>query len=263
VSEAKAKDWNPGTYARFRGLRLRPALDLIARIGDLPPGALVDLGCGNGAVAEALATAFPGRDLIGVDNSPAMLAEAAAGGVYSALIEADIASWRPDMPPALIFSNAALHWLGDHPALLPRLAQALAPGGVLAVQMPGQYLAPSHALLRALAAELFPERFDFADWQAPVALPADYARLLAPLGEVEAWETTYVQRLAPAPGAHPVRRFTEATAMRPFVARLDPAEAARFLAAYEAALAMAYPAEPDGGVLFPFRRVFFTLRRPG
>lgn len=254
------KDWDPGTYSRFRDFRLRPALDLLARVGAVPEGPVVDLGCGDGAVAEALAARFPDRALVGVDSSPAMLAQAGATGLYSELVEADIAGWAPARPPAVIFSNAVLHWLDGHDALMPRLARMLAPGGVLAVQMPGQTEAPSHALLRWLAGEMFPGRVDdHAARAGAVAAPADYVRLLADLGAVEAWETTYVQPLAPAGAAHPVRRFTESTAMRPFLAALDAEEAGRFVSAYEAELAAAYPAEEDGTVLFPFRRVFVTL----
>lgn len=222
----------------------------------MPAGDVVDLGCGDGAVAGALRARFPGRRLVGVDASPAML-KAAEG--YDATVCADIASWRGD-GVALIFSNAALHWLGDHGALMPRLAGMLCPGGVLAVQMPGQFGAPSHRLLREIAAGMFPERFDFADWQAPVATAVEYHAMLSPLGQVESWETAYVQRLEAAAGGHPVRRFTESTAMRPFVERMDEGEAARFVAAYDEALAEAYPVAEDGSVLFPFRRVFFTLR---
>lgn len=249
-------DWDPGAYGRFRGLRLRPALDLLAQVDGVPDGDVVDLGCGDGAVAGALRARFPGRRLVGVDASPAMLAQARG---YDATVCADIAAWRAD-GVALIFSNAALHWLGDHGALMPRLAGMLCPGGVLAVQMPVQFMAPSHRLLRDIAGAMFPDRFDFADWQAPVATAAVYHAMLSGVGAVQAWETEYVQRLEPVAEGHPVRRFTESTAMRPFVDRMDGEEAARFVAAYDAALAAAYPAGEDGAVLFPFRRVFFTLR---
>lgn len=250
---AARNDWDPGAYDRFRGLRLRPALDLLAQIGAVPEGDVVDLGCGNGAVAEALRARFGGR-LIGVDQSAAMLDQAAG---YDALVPADIAEWVPERPPAVIFSNAALHWLGDHAGLMPRLARMLMPGGVLAVQMPGQFDAPSHRCLREVAARLFPDRFDLAA-EAPVMPAVAYWRMLAGLGRIEAWETEYVQRLEPAVG-HPVRHFTESTAMRPVLARLTAAEAEVLVQAYEAELALAYPPLPDGAVLFPFRRVFFVL----
>ncbi len=256
---AGRSDWNPESYARFGDLRLRPALDLMAQIGDLPEGEIVDLGCGNGAAGPALRARFAGRRIVGLDASPSMLAAARDAGAYARLIEGDAAQWRAESPVALIFSNAALHWLGDHARLMPHLAAQLAPGGTLAVQMPRQYGAPSHRFLRDFAAEMFPDRFDLANWKAPVSTPVEYHRMLAGLGRVNVWETDYVQRLEPVTDGHPVRRFTESTAMRPYLDKLSAAEAADFVARYETALAAAYPIEADGSVLFPFRRLFFTM----
>ncbi|MGL5009945.1 MAG: methyltransferase domain-containing protein [Paracoccaceae bacterium] len=252
------QDWNPETYARFRGLRLRPALDLLAQVGTLPAGGVVDLGCGDGAVGPVLAARFGA--VTGVDTSPAMLARAGETGAYAALVLADIAEWQPDGLCALIFSNAALHWLGDHARLLPRLAGFLEPGGMLAVQMPGQFNAPSHALLRQIAGNMFPDRFDFTSYDVPVHALETYHAMLAGLGEVAVWETSYLQRQPAVADGHPVRAFTESTAMRPFVERLTKAEAAGFVTAYDAALHEAYPVLEDGSALFPFRRVFLTLR---
>ncbi len=258
MTAAPQQDWNPETYARFRGFRLRPALDLMAQIPALPPGDVIDLGCGAGAVGPALAARFS-RAPIGIDTSPAMLAKARDTGAYAALHEGDASAWAPETPPALIFSNALCHWLPDHAALFPRLARALAPGGTLAVQMPRQYGAPSHALLRELAARLYPDRFDYSAWQAPVAAPEVYHGLLSPLGALQLWETRYLQHL-PAEGAgHPVQAFTSATAMRPFLAKLTEEEAATYRAAYDAALAGAYPRAADGSAVMPFLRLFFVL----
>jgi trans-aconitate 2-methyltransferase len=191
------KDWNPGTYERFRDLRLRPALDLLAQVPELPPGQIVDLGCGAGAAGPALRVRFPQAQLLGLDASAAMLARATAAGVYNALLLCDIGGWRPKEPIALIFSNAALHWLDDHDRLLPRLAGFLAPGGALAVQMPRNFDAPSHVLLRELSAKLFPDRFPCKPYRAPVYPARDYLKTLSPLGTVDAWETEYLQRLPP------------------------------------------------------------------
>lgn len=127
--------------------------------------------------------------------------------------------------------------------------------------MPRQFGAPSHRFLRDFAAEMFPDRFAQDGWQAPVAAPVDYHRMLAPLGSPSVWETDYVQRLAPVDRGHPVGRFTEATVMRPYLDGLSPAEQKALRTRYEAALALAYPVEPDGSVLFPFRRLFFILKR--
>ena len=257
MSKAAKSDWNPETYARFRGLRLRPALDLLMQVGGLPQGEVVDLGCGAGAAAAALKQRFPKHPLVGLDASPAMLASARG---YVRLVAADLTKWQPATPPALIFSNAALHWVPDHGALLPRFAGFLAPGGVLAVQMPRQFMAPSHRFLRDIAAALFPDRFDFSQYDPPVQPAATYWEMLSPLGQVEAWETEYVQRLDATADMHPVRAFTRPTAMRPFVDKLSEAEAEIYVSAYDKALASAYPLLPDGSALMAFRRVFVVLK---
>jgi trans-aconitate 2-methyltransferase len=237
---------------------LRPALDLLLRIGEPPEGDVVDLGCGDGAVADPLRQLFPDRRLVGVDSSQSMLAHCVG---YDETRLAEIGHWAPERAPAVIFSNAALQWLPHHEAMFPQLVAFLLPGGVLAVQMPRQYHAPSHRLMRDLAGGMFPDRFQFEDWVAPVGPPAAYHRLLAPLGDLLVWETEYLQPLAPVAEGHPVRAFTEATALRPFLARLGEGEHQEFLEAYDEALAIAYPAEADGTVLFPFRRLFLVLTR--
>jgi trans-aconitate 2-methyltransferase len=212
-------------------------------------------------VGPLLRARWPGRRIVGIDASPAMAAKAREAGCYSAIHEADAGLWAPEATPALIFSNAALHWLGDHEMLFPRLASLIAPRGMLAVQMPHQSRAPSHRLLREIAADMFPDRFDIAAWRAPVAEPQAYLRLLMPFGQVDAWETVYLQRLLPDAAGHPVRRFTESTAMRPFLGFMSASEQAAFVSRYEAALGAAYATETDGAVLFPFRRLFVTLAR--
>ena len=216
----------------------------------LPEGDIIDLGCGDGAVGPALRQRFEGRSIIGVDTSATMLA--AAHG-YDALEQADVATWSPKTPPALIFSNACLQWLPDHTSLLTRMFGLLAPGGVLAVQMPRQYAAPSHALLRKVAG--------VSDFTPPVAEPQIYMRLLQGAGDVSVWESEYLQSLPAVDQGHPVRHFTQSTAMRPYVETLSPSAEADFLAAYEAALDLAYPKESDGSVLFAFKRLFFVLRK--
>lgn len=251
-------EWNPDAYARFADLRLQPALDLLMHVRPLPAGDIVDLGCGNGAVGPVLRTRFAERTLIGIDTSAVMLAKARDSGAYERLEPRDMAEWAPDTPPALIFSNAALHWLDDHHRLLPRLAGLLAPGGTLAVQMPHQNRAPSHRLWLDLVQQHFPNRHDPDNSPGILSAP-DYYHLLSPLGQLSLWETEYYQTLPPAPDMHPVRAFTSASFARPVLDALNASERAVLCALYDAAMDSAYPRASDGSVLFPFRRLFFTL----
>jgi trans-aconitate 2-methyltransferase len=250
------QDWNPGAYARFRGFRLRPALDLLAQVGEVPDGPVIDLGCGDGAVGPVLGARFGAVE--GVDSSPAMLADAEGSGAYARLMLADIATWVSDRPPALIFSNAALQWLPDHATLLPRLAGMLQPGGTLAVQMPAQHDAPSHRLLHEVAARMFPGRV--ARDETRVHPLETYHAWLAPLGDAALWDTIYLQHQPATQQGHPIRAFTESTVMRRYVQGLSPTEVQAYVAAYDDALHDAYPTLPDGRALFPFRRRFLILK---
>lgn len=253
--------WNVAAYEAFHDLRLRPALDLLARVPFCPPGDVIDLGCGSGAAGAALRARFPDHQLVGLDGSTDMLAKAASLEIYDRLDHGDISEWRPDTKAALIFSNAALHWLDGHDALIPRLFGALASGGVLAVQMPSQLSRPSHQTMIGAAAEVRPDLFQ--GWTPfPGHLEAAAYADLLPDATVEIWSTEYHQLLpASGDGAHPVRNFSSSTAGRPVLAKLNETEAAAFGAAWDNGLDAAYPRRSDGGVWFPFRRLFFVARK--
>jgi trans-aconitate 2-methyltransferase len=252
--------WDPQQYSRFSDHRLRPGLDLLARIGDLPAGPIYDLGCGAGALSPLIAARWPDRSVIGIDNSVEMLATAREAAPEIEFLPGDIADWHPPEPAALLFANASLQWLDGHDALFARLMGLLPPGGVLAVQMPRNHDSPSHRLMRE-AAEAGPWRSRLQQVRAiqPVAEPAAYHRLLAPLAaRLEIWESEYLHCLS---GPDPVVEWTRGTGLRPYLDRLAGAERDGFLAAYTARIASAYPPEPDGTTLFPFRRIFIVAAR--
>lgn len=257
MSDPVKKDWNPEAYARFRDLRLRPALDLLLAVRSVGGGDVIDLGCGNGAMGARLKQRFAGHRLVGVDASPAMLQTAAESKAYDNLVKADVSDWAV-AGAGLIFANASLHWLADHEALFPRLAGMLGRGGTLAVQMPHQNNAPSHRVWRTLAEELFPGRVDPEEGPS-VLQPTAYYHLLGELGAFSIWETEYYQVLGADKGAHPVRRYLESTYARPILAALEPDERSALTQRYEEVMEKAYPRAADGSVLFPFKRMLFTL----
>lgn len=255
--------WDPAQYLKFADHRLRPALDLMARIGLESPRLVCDLGCGAGNVTALLVERWPGSRVVGVDSSLEMLARARAAHPGPHWLHADLAGWTPEGPCDLIFSNAALHWLDDHGPLFTRLFDFLAPGGVLAVQMPHNHQAPSHRCLAATAAAgPWADRLRDVLRPAPVAEPAFYHALLSGLGAtgVDVWETEYLHALT---GANPVLEWTRGTALRPLLDALAPDQAEAFLAAYAGCVARAYPRRADGVTPFAFRRVFVVARRDG
>jgi trans-aconitate 2-methyltransferase len=249
--------WDAAQYLRFEDERLRPALDLIGRIAHPAPARVVDLGCGAGNALPVLAARFPGAAVTGVDGSAAMLAKATG----FATEQADIAAWAPAAPVDVLFSNAALQWLGGHAALFPRLLSHLAPGGVLAVQMPSMHAAPLRAEQDRVARE--------GPWAPvlarvgsapPILSPGDYYDLLRPrVAALDLWVTEYVHVLR---GEDPVVHWAMGTSLRPFLEALEGELREGFLAAYRAAMRAAYPPRADGAVLLPFRRLFILARMP-
>jgi trans-aconitate 2-methyltransferase len=258
--------WNVSDYERFSDERSRPFHDLVARFGKSgamgKAASVVDLGCGTGELTATLCERFPEAVVLGVDNSPEMLAAAKARAIPGRLqFEAgDAGRFRASSPVDVLVSNAALQWVPDHEHLLPQLAASVAPGGILAVQMPSNFDAPSHRLLYETATEKpWADKLAGVLRQPPVRPLSFYAEMLLRLGfVVDAWETTYLHVL---PGADPVIGWTRGTALRPVLDTLDPELADRFVARYADKLREAYPAlAGDDLTLFPFRRIFFVAR---
>lgn len=254
--------WDPAQYLRFAGPRLQPALDLLARIPNPRPKTVYDLGCGTGSITRILAERWPDARIVGIDGSASMLDQARGGAHAPNLtwIEADLRRWQAEAPADVVYSNAALHWLDDHESLFPRILSQLAPGGVLAVQMPRNFAAPSHTSLAAtVEAGPWRERLLPLLRRVPVAAPAVYHALLATrTRRLDIWETEYLHVLE---GDNPVVEWTKGSALRPFLDKLDVPDRERFLADYGARVRAAYPPERDGTTLFPFRRLFMVAER--
>ncbi|MBV9859114.1 MAG: methyltransferase domain-containing protein [Alphaproteobacteria bacterium] len=249
--------WHPAQYLKFAGPRLRPAIDLLGRIGAEAPASVYDLGAGAGNVTRLLAARWPQARIVGIDDSAEMLAKAEAELPHIRWEKADLAGWHPPQPADVIYSNAALHWLGDHQRLFPALLAALAPGGTLAVQMPRNFAAPSHTSM-AEAARRGPwrERLEPLLRPAPVGGPDFYFDLLAPAAaSLDIWETEYLQVLE---GEHPVAEWTKSTWLHPLLEALEESQRSAFEACYTELVDAAYPRRPDGRTLFPFRRLFIV-----
>lgn len=251
-------DWDPSAYQRYKAQRDRPALDLLLQIPrDLEPAEIRDLGCGAGEQAALLAARHLGATVHGLDSSEAMLAVARKRPTAVDWRLGDIVAFAPKIAPDLIFANAALQWLPDHRTLFPRLAAALAPGGVLACQMPIAHEGRWRVLLSETAADpRWSEQL--AGVERIAVLPAaDYYGLLAPSCEVDIWSTRYLHVLE---GEDAVLEWTRGTSLRPYLERLGD-QAGAFEAAFAARLRSQYPRREDGTTLLEFARLFIVARR--
>jgi trans-aconitate 2-methyltransferase len=264
TADERPTGWDPATYLRYAGERARPFVELMARIFAQSPTTVVDLGCGEGALTASLAQRWPGARVTGIDSSSTMLAAAAAHAVPGRVefVAGDVQDWQPAAPVDVVVTNAVLQWVPDHDSLLSRWAAHLAPGGWLAVQVPGNFRAPTHTLLGELCrSDRWAARLaDVPRGADSVHDPAGYYDVLTAAGlAADVWETTYVHVLS---GPDPVLEWVRSTQLRPVLARLTDDEAAEFTAEYAAALRSAYPARPDGTTLLPFRRIFAVGSRP-
>jgi len=250
--------WDPERYLTYADERGRPFVELLARVRAEQPASVADLGCGPGTLTRLLAERWPGAEVVGVDSSAEMVAAAreVAGLVVE---EGDLRTWEPARPVDVLVANAALQWVPGHLDLLPRLVSLLAPGGWLALQVPGNFDEPSHTLRRELAA-----REPYAGHLAGVAEPAahdpaTYLRALQGLGcTVDAWETTYLHVLH---GDDPVFTWVSGTGARPTLQALPDDLRPNFEEELKRRLREAYP--DDGhGVVLPFRRVFAVAQVP-
>lgn len=253
--------WDPTQYLKFAGPRLRPAIDLLQRIEFDDPALVYDLGAGAGNVTRLIAARWPRTRVVGIDSSAEMLAKAAAEAPQIEWRQSDLGSWRPDRPPSIIYSNAALHWLDGHDRLFPALFAALAPGGVLAVQIPRNFGARSHtSITDAALSGPWRKALEPLLRPAPVEAPEFYYDLLAPrAAALDMWETEYLQVLD---GENPVKEWTKGTWLAPLLGALEEPERSRFEQDYGERVLAAYPPRPDGKTLFPFRRLFMIATAP-
>jgi trans-aconitate 2-methyltransferase len=246
--------WDPQQYGRFADERSRPFFDLVGRIGAKAPRHVVDLGCGTGQLTAALSQRWPGALIEGIDSSAEMIAEAAASDRLTFRV-ADVATWTPAADTDVIVSNATLQWVPTHRSLITRWAAALPVGGWLAFQVPGNFAAPSHTLMHALA--------ESPRWASSLAgvlrhgdavgSPVEYAQQLSAAGlQADVWETTYVHVLR---GDDPVLQWVRGTALRPVMAALPAHAYAQFETEFAEQLRQVYPMSGDR-TLLPFRRIF-------
>lgn len=250
--------WDPTQYGRYADQRSRPFFDLTTRIGAGAPETVVDLGCGSGELTVTLGQRWPSALVRGVDSSPEMIERAPVNSAVRFSL-GDAVDFNARGIDVLV-ANAVLQWVPTHRELLARWATELNPGGWLAVQVPANFGAPSHVLMRELAES--PAWRDAlggvlrgTDSTAP---PAEYLEILADAGmQVDAWQTEYQHIL---PGEDPVLEWVRGTGLRPVLAALSQTDGQRFCDEYAARLREAYPRRPFGTV-FGFARTFVVAQR--
>lgn len=266
MATTDASTWDPEQYRQFAVERAQPFHDLLAMIGPGPVRRVVDLGCGPGELTELAARELDVDDMVGIDNSAAMLA--AAGEHASANVRfehGDIATWTSDHDHDLVLAAASLQWVPDHAGVIARWTRALAPGGRLAVQVPANSHAPTHTVAASVAGRE-PHRSAFGPSGPPidpvadyVLRPDEYARVLYDLGyaDIDVHLQVYLHVL---PSTRHAVEWVKGTTLTRFSKVLTPEKYEAFLVDYERELLETMgDTEP---CFFPFSRILFIARRP-
>ncbi|KAG9257619.1 trans-aconitate 2-methyltransferase [Emericellopsis atlantica] len=266
-SPAAADTWSANQYSKFLGERTQPSRDLLARVPLAQPRRIIDLGCGPGNSTAVVAARYPTADLAGVDTSQDMLRKAreTLPGVPFDL--ADVTTFQPPGPVDLYFSNAVFQWLpnGTRLEVLQRLVSHLAPGGVLAFQVPFNMTEPSH---RAMADVAHAPGTPWEDTMRRAGIKRDqfpapielYDGLQPLCADVQIWCTTYFHVLE---NHEAIVEWVRGTGLAPYLTVLDDAQREGYLAAYLERVKEAYPAQADGKVMLPYPRLFVVATKSG
>ena len=250
-------DWNPELYLKFQKDRTQPAKDLAARLNNDPAKAL-DVGCGPGNSTQVLQDRFPGAKVLGADFSAAMIEAARKRHPHLEFLLCDVSTQLDSLPRDfdLVFSNACIQWVPDHPKLLPELMGLLRPGGLLAVQVPINFQEPIHQIISRTVQlpqwrERIPYHRDFYTLK-----PSEYFDLLSGISQdFTMWETCYLHRM---PSHESIMEWYSSTGLRPYLdAAVDQESRQGFYSQVFRQVKEAYPIQKNGEIIFRFPRLFF------
>ncbi len=251
-------DWNPDLYLKFRNERTQPSIDLVNRINlTHSPENILDIGCGPGNSSQIVLQRWPRSKLRGVDHSPNMIEKANKDFPDQEWILADAAHYEPGTTFDVVFSNATIQWIPNHRDLIYRFCSFLSENGALAVQLP-----KFHDMPLAKAIDCVAHRgrwksrtgdcsslFTYHDHRFYYDVLASRLRL------IDIWETDYIHIM---PSHSSIVEWIRSTGMKPYLDRLtDENEKHDFEQEVLGFIRSDYPLQPNGRVLFSFKRMFF------
>lgn len=254
--------WDPKQYLHFARERTQPSRDLATRIEVDSPRSVLDLGCGPGNSTEVLAQRFPGARIVGGDNSDQMIKKARADhpDLEFVYLDAtgDLSAWAGAFD--VVFSNACLHWVPDHPTLIPRLMELLASGGQLAVQMPllGELSMYRDVIYPLVASERWVKKLAGVHG-AQMLNPDEYPAVLASCSsDYEIWETIYWHRMS---SHDAIVAWYQGSGLRPYLQQLNESDQKAFLKEVRERVRTCFTQIVNGEVILKFPRLFWLATK--
>jgi trans-aconitate 2-methyltransferase len=255
------REWDPEQYLQFEHERTQPSIDLVARIPLEDPKTIIDIGCGPGNSTQILLKRWPHADIVGLDKSEKMIEWARLDHPEQTWLIGDASTLATDRKYDIVFSNAAIHWIPDHHALIPRLFQIVRDDGMLAIQVPANHESPLYKAILNVARSSKWRAFTSGCDELITYHTAEYYynQLVSLTEDIALWETTYYHILK---SHQDLVEWYKGTAMKPLLENL-PTDDNReeFLQAVLTECKKQYPFQSDGRILYPFKRLFFTARK--
>ena len=250
--------WNSEQYLKFKTERTQPAIDLANRIPVQSPADIIDIGCGPGNSTDILKKRYPNAAVVGADNSENMLEAARKNYTDIEFILCDASKELNNIGRKfdVVFSNACIQWVPDHPKLLREMMSLLKEGGALAVQIPMNYDEPIHRIIgEAVKSEKWRDKFSDPR-QFYTLTPEKYYDILAEISsDFSMWQTTYFHRMK---SHSDIMEWYKSTGLRPYLEALSHADKTEFEKDIFREVERAYPKQANGEIIFRFPRLFFT-----
>jgi len=245
--------WNAADYAANSVVQQAWARELIAKVKLRGDEHILDVGCGDGKVTAELARSLPQGSVTGMDASPQMIefAKQTFPAAWFSNLRFRVMDARKiqfDRRCDLVFSNAALHWVDDHQAILRGAAAVLKTGGRLVVSCGGK--GNAHEVFLALRPEMRLKRWRVFFRRMPMPYffyaPAEYQKWLPKFGfqinrlELAPKDATYA-------GAEGFATWLRTTWI-PFVQRVPEDLREEFIAAVTVRYLAKHPPDQSGQV---------------
>lgn len=249
--------WDSKQYLKFQKERTQPSIDLADRLTVQSPERIIDIGCGPGNSTAVLKKRYPDAEVIGADNSENMISEAKEKYPDIEFLLCDASKDLENITGKfdIVFSNACIQWVPDHPKLLREMLSLLKEGGELAVQVPMNYNEPIHKIINeTVRSEKWREFFSKPRIFYTLA-PEKYYDILSEFSsDFEMWQTAYFHRMK---SHYDIIEWYRSTGLRPYLESLSPADKEEFERDILAKIEKAYPKQANGEIIFRFPRLFF------
>lgn len=253
-------DWNSAQYMKFAKERTQPSVDLVARLCDINPKNVLDIGCGPGNSTHALKTRFADADILGIDASADMLKRARETYPDMKFKQCFVPQGFADIDEKfdLIFSNACIHWIPNQKELLIATVDKLNPGGTLAVQIPYIQAAPFYKVLfKTVECEKWHKLSTIKNFHN--LTPEEYYDVLSELGlDFDIWQTDYFHTVD---GIDGVINWYKGSGLRPYLDALGENEQSEFLAELKNKIKNKYSFQSNGKMILKMPRIFFTATK--